>query len=48
MGTVEKVALAIVTVAFVTTLILPERQTAKVIHATGSVFTQSLRTAMGR
>ena len=48
MGTVEKVALAIVTVAFVTTLILPDRQTAKVIEAGSSLFNQSLRTAMGR
>jgi hypothetical protein len=48
MGTVERVALAIVGVAFVTTLILPQRQTARVIQATGQLFAQSLRAAMGR
>ena len=48
MGTVERVALAIVGVAFVTTLILPQRQTAKVLQAGGQLFTQSLRAAMGR
>ena len=48
MGTVEKVALAIVGVAFVTTLILPDRQTARVFTAAGDVFVKSLRSAMGR
>ena len=48
MGTVEKVALAIVVVAFATTLVLPDRQTAKVIGAVGDVFNRSLRTATGR
>lgn len=48
MGTVERVALAIVGVAFVTTLILPDRQTAKVLQAGGQFFTSSLKTAMGR
>ena len=48
MGTIEKVALAIVGVAFVTTLILPDRQTSRVISATGDLFTRSIRTAMGR
>ena len=48
MGTIEKVALAIVGIAFVTTLILPDRQTAKVLAAAGDVFTKSLKTAQGR
>jgi hypothetical protein len=48
MGTVERVALAIVGVAFVTTLILPDRQTARVAQAFGSVFNTALRTSMGR
>jgi len=47
MSTVEKVALAIVGVALVTTLILPGRQTPRVIGATGTAFRQSLATAMG-
>lgn len=48
MGTVEKVAMGIVAIAFVTTLILPDRQTAKVLSAAGSVFSSGLKTAMGR
>lgn len=48
MDSVEKIALAIVAVAMVTTLILPGRQTTQVINAAGSVFSGSLRTAMGR
>jgi hypothetical protein len=48
MGTVEKVALGIVAIAFVTTLILPDRQTAKVVRAFGDTFAQGLKTAMGR
>lgn len=48
MGTIEKVALGIVGIAFVTTLILPDRQTARVIESVSSLFNQSLRTAMGR
>jgi hypothetical protein len=47
MSTVERVALAIVGVALVTTLILPNRQTPRVIGATGTAFRQSLATAMG-
>jgi hypothetical protein len=46
-STIEKVALAIVGVALVTTLVLPNRQTPKVIGATGTAFRQSLATAMG-
>lgn len=48
MGLVEKVALGIVAIAFVTTLILPDRQTVKVIQSTGSVFNQAIKTSMGR
>jgi hypothetical protein len=47
MSTFERVALAIVGVAMVTTLILPGRSTAKVIGASGTAFRQSLATAMG-
>lgn len=46
MGTVEKVALAIVGVALVTTLVLPGRQTPKVIGAFSDLFRGSLATAM--
>jgi hypothetical protein len=46
--TIEKVAMGIVGVALVTTLILPDRQTAKVLTAGGNVFSQALKTAMGR
>ena len=47
MGTVEKVALAIVAVAFVTTLVLPDRQTAQVVRAGSDLFTRGLGQAMG-
>lgn len=47
MSTVERVALAIVGVALVTTLILPNRKTPQVIGATGTAFRTSLATAMG-
>lgn len=48
MGTVERVALAIVGVAFVTTLILPDRKTADVLRAGRDLFVDSLGRAMGR
>lgn len=48
MSTAERIALAIVGVALVTTLILPDRQTATVIRAGGDLFTNALRQAMGR
>ena len=48
MGTVEKIAAGIVAIAFVTTLILPDRQTAKVIGSISDLFTSSLKTAQGR
>lgn len=47
MSSIEKVALAIVGVAMITTLILPGRQTPAVIGATGTAFSRSLGTAMG-
>jgi len=47
MSTLERVALAIVGVAMITTLVLPGRQTTKVIGASGTAFRQSLATAMG-
>ena len=48
MGTFERIALAIVGVGFATTLVLPERQTAKVIDAGRQLFVDSLGRAMGR
>ncbi len=48
MSTAERVGLAFIGLAMVTTLILPGRQTAQVINAFGSVFNSSLKTAMGR
>jgi len=42
------VALAIVGVAFVTTLILPDRRTQQILQTAGGVFTSSIRTSMGR
>lgn len=48
MSTVEKIALAVVGVAMVTTLILPGRQTANVLKAAGGVFNGALKTAQGR
>ncbi len=48
MQSVEKIALAIVGVAMVTTLVLPGRQTPKVLSALGSTFAGSIRAAMGQ
>lgn len=48
MTTLEKVALGVVAVAMATTLLLPDRQTARVITAGGNAFSGALRTAMGR
>lgn len=48
MGTVEKVALGIVGIGFVTTLVLPDRHTDKVIAAISDFFSRGLKTAMGR
>jgi hypothetical protein len=44
----EKIALAIVTLATVTTLILPGRQTAQVANSVLGGFTSAIKTAMGR
>lgn len=46
MSTAEKIAMGIVGVALVTTLILPGRQTPKVINAIAGLFQGSLATAM--
>lgn len=48
MSSFEKIAMGIVAVAMVTTLILPGRQTAAVIGAGSTAFTNALKTAMGR
>lgn len=47
MSTIERVALAIVGVAMITTLILPGRKTPQVIGAAGGAFRGGLATAMG-
>lgn len=46
MSTAEKVAMGIVGIAMATTLVLPGRQTAKVIDAFSGLFRGSLATAM--
>jgi hypothetical protein len=46
MTTVEKVAMGVVGVATITTLILPGRQTGRVIDAIRNLFTGALGTAM--
>lgn len=46
MTTVEKIAMGIIGIGMATTLILPGRQTAKVIDAVRGLFTGSLATAM--
>lgn len=46
MGSIEKIAMAIVGVGMITTLILPGRQTPQVINAFTGMFTRSLGTAM--
>lgn len=48
MTTVEKVAMGIVTIALVTTLILPNRQTPAVLNAVFNGFNGALKTSMGR
>lgn len=47
MSTFEKIAMGIVGIGLVTTLILPGRQTPKVIGALADLFTGALATAMG-
>lgn len=46
MSTVEKVAMGIIGIALVTTLLLPGRQTPKVIDSVSGLFRGSLATAM--
>lgn len=46
MGSIERIMLAVVGVAMVTTLILPGRQTPAVIRAGGEGFSRALSTAM--
>jgi hypothetical protein len=46
MSTVQKVALAIVTVGAITAATLPDRQTASVLKAAGGVFQGGLGTAI--
>lgn len=48
MGTLEKIALAIVGVAMATTVLLPGRQTAAVLTAAGNVFNGAIQNAQGR
>ena len=48
MSTAEKIGMGIIGIALVTTLILPGRQTPAVVTSFGSVFTNALKTAMGR
>lgn len=47
MGAAERIALAIVGVAMITTLVLPRRQTPQVVTAFGNAFRGGLATAMG-
>ena len=47
MSSAERIALAIVGIAAVTTLVLPGRQTVGVINAVTGLFRGSLATAMG-
>lgn len=47
MGSFEKIAMGIVGIAFVTTLLLPGRQTPQVINAFTNLTRGSLATAMG-
>ncbi|WP_333758788.1 hypothetical protein [Streptomyces sp. ISBFB 2968] len=46
MSTVEKIAMGIIGIGMVTTLILPGRQTPKVIDSFSGLFRGSLATAM--
>jgi len=48
MGPLERVALAVVGVAFATTLLLPDRLTVRALQVGFAGANQSLRTAMGR
>lgn len=46
MSTAEKVAMGVIGIAMATTLVLPGRQTAKIIEAVSNLFRGSLATAM--
>lgn len=46
MSTAEKIAMGIIGIGMATTLILPGRQTAKIIDAISGLFRGSLATAM--
>lgn len=46
MTTVEKIAMGIIGIGMATTLVLPGRQTAKVIDSISNLFRGSLATAM--
>lgn len=46
MGSVERIALAIVGIGFATTLLLPGRQTVPAINAVSNLFRGSLSTAI--
>lgn len=46
MSTVEKIAMGIVGIGMVTTLILPGRQTSRIIDSVSGLFRGSLATAM--
>ena len=46
MDSIQKIALAIVTVGAITALVLPGRQSAQVISSAGSAFSSSLGTAI--
>lgn len=48
MGTAEKIALGIIGVAFVTTLVLPDRKTSEVAATFFNGFVNALGRAMGR
>lgn len=47
MGAGEKIAMGIIGIGMITTLILPDRQTPKVLDAFTRLFRGSLATAMG-
>lgn len=48
MNTIQAVLMGLIGIGMVTTLILPGRQTERVLKAAGSVFNGGLKTAMGR
>lgn len=47
MGDIQKVLVAVVAIALITTLVLPGRQTASVLSSAGSAFSGVLGTAIG-